>query len=97
GERWTAETARSRGLCLDVVEEGHLAQRTDALIKAIFAGSREALAISKRHLLQMSGMAIGELLDQSMQISAAARETGDAREGLAAFLEKRKPNWQPEN
>jgi methylglutaconyl-CoA hydratase len=97
GERWTAETARSYGLCLDVVEEGQLAQRTEALVKAIFAGSRESLAITKRHLYQMSGMAMADLLEQSMRVSAAARETGDAREGLAAFLEKRKPNWQPEN
>jgi methylglutaconyl-CoA hydratase len=97
GERWTAETARSYGLCLDVVEEGQLAQRTEALVKAIFAGSRESLAITKRHLYQMSGMALADLLEQSMRVSAAARETGDAREGLAAFLEKRKPNWQPES
>jgi enoyl-CoA hydratase/carnithine racemase len=31
-----------------------------------------------------------------MHVSAAARETEDAREGLAAFLEKRNPAWQPE-
>ena len=97
GERWTAETAYTRGLCLDVAEDSQLATRIEALIKAIFAGSREALAITKRHLANMSGVSMDEVLDQSMQISAAARETGDAREGLAAFLEKRKPNWQPEN
>lgn len=96
GERWTAATARARGLCLDVVDESQLAQRTENLIKAICTGSREALAITKRHLFQMSGMTMDELLEQSMQISAAARETADAREGLAAFLEKRKPRWQPE-
>jgi methylglutaconyl-CoA hydratase len=97
GERWTAETAYTRGLCLDVAEDSQLAPRIEALIKAIFAGSREALAITKRHLVNMSGVSMDEVLEQSMQISAAARETGDAREGLAAFLEKRKPNWQPEN
>jgi methylglutaconyl-CoA hydratase len=97
GERWTADTARARGLCLDVVGDDQLAQRTEALVKAILAGSREALAITKRHLSQMSGMAIDELLDLSMHVSAAARETEDAREGLNAFLEKRKPHWQPEN
>jgi methylglutaconyl-CoA hydratase len=80
-----------------VVEDSQLAARIEALIKAIFAGSREALSITKRHLVNMSGVSMSEVLEQSMQISAAARETGDAREGLAAFLEKRKPNWQPEN
>lgn len=96
GERWPAEAALARGLCLDVVAEEQLQARVDVLIKAIFTGSREALAITKRHLLNMSGISLDEVLEQSMQISAAARETGDAREGLAAFLEKRKPNWQPE-
>ncbi len=65
--------------------------------QAIFSGSREALAITKRHLINMSGVSLDDVLEQSMQISAAARETKDAREGLTAFLEKRKPNWQREN
>jgi hypothetical protein len=31
-----------------------------------------------------------------MKVSAEARETEDAREGLAAFLEKRDPAWYPQ-
>jgi enoyl-CoA hydratase/carnithine racemase len=31
-----------------------------------------------------------------MKVSAQARETPDAREGLAAFLEKRDPRWVTE-
>jgi enoyl-CoA hydratase/carnithine racemase len=33
-------------------------------------------------------------IQDSVQVSAEARESSDAREGLAAFLEKRKPKWQ---
>lgn len=95
GERWTAEQARRVGLCSDVVPDLELEARLARLIQAILAGSREAWAITKRHLLNVSPLNLDKVLDESMQISAAARETPDAREGLAAFLQKRKPAWQP--
>ena len=36
-------------------------------------------------------------LDESVELSALARKTADAREGLQAFLEKRKANWIPQD
>jgi len=60
------------------------------------SGSRSALAITKSHVQQSGNGNVVEQLKMSIGVSAEARETSDAREGLAAFLEKRKPNWQPE-
>ena len=94
GEKWTARQAQVAGICHDVVADGELANRVDGLIKSIFTGSREALSTTKHHLQKMSGVKIDQLLEQSMSVSAAARESADAREGLDAFLQKRKPNWQ---
>ncbi|HMO14911.1 MAG TPA: hypothetical protein PKD64_17215 [Pirellulaceae bacterium] len=59
------------------------------------SGSREALAITKSHWHAMSRVDVVGQLQQSMSISVHARETADAREGFNAFLEKRKPVWQP--
>jgi methylglutaconyl-CoA hydratase len=95
GEKWTADRAYTLGLCHDITEPAEFASRIEHLVQAVLSGSRQALAITKRHLDQMVGAQMANLLHASMSISAEARQTSDAREGLQAFLEKRKPNWQP--
>ncbi len=95
GEKWTAERAFTLGLCHDVVPADRLSGRVQQLIHNILSGSREALAITKEHVSRMTGGLISQQLTDSMAISAIARETADAREGLQAFLEKRNPNWLP--
>ncbi len=95
GEKWSAERGLQIGLCHDVVAPERFQERLDALTQAMLSGSREALAITKRHLDQMVGGRMLQLLRESMTVSAEARQTADAREGLQAFLEKRKPAWQP--
>lgn len=97
GEKWTAERALALGLCHDVATPEEFEARVSGLIQSILSGSKEALAITKRHLHRMAGDQMAKLLNESMEVSAEARQTSDAREGLQAFLEKRKPNWQPLN
>ena len=96
GQRITAASAKSIGLCHEVVTETLLTQRRDEWVSAILSGSPAALKISKQHVQHCSPLDVSKLIDDSIKASARARETPDAREGLAAFLEKRKPNWQPE-
>ncbi len=96
GQRITAATAKAMGICHEVVAVPLLAQRRDEWVSAILSGSPAALKISKQHLQHCSPLHVAQLIDDSTKVSARARETPDAREGLAAFLEKRKPNWQPE-
>ncbi len=95
GERLSARRAFEVGLVHDVVSDGELDQRLSNLENAILTGSPAALEITKRHLHQTAAASVVSRLRQSIEISAEARETVDAREGLAAFLEKRKPYWQP--
>ena len=94
GERVSATRAMNFGLCHDVVPADQLDDRVDQLVTAILTGSQSALAITKRHIGRCAGANIQEDLQASITVSAEARETEDAREGLAAFLEKRKPAWQ---
>ncbi len=95
GERISASTARDFNLCHDVVAKQELASRIEALTAAILTGSPSALAMTKQHIRQCLPQDLFAQLRMSVKISAQARETPDAREGLAAFLEKRKPAWQP--
>ena len=94
GERIPAERAFQLGLCHAVASPEMLDSRLSQLELAILAGSQSALSITKRHLQECAGSAVLAQLSKSVDVSAQARETSEAREGLAAFLEKRKPFWQ---
>ena len=96
GERVTSTQAAAFGMCHDVVAGSELESRRDVLLSAILAASKSALMITKRHIDRCSYGNVLDELKMSVKVSAEARETDDAREGLAAFLEKRKPNWQPQ-
>ncbi len=93
-ERMSAIRAMKIGLCYDVVADHELNKRVETLVGSMLAGSKSALAITKQHLADCSNGTLVDQIKMSMQVSAEARETADAREGLAAFLEKREPAWQ---
>jgi len=95
GRRQSAADAAKTGLVYQVVSAGSsLADSVKLLTESIMLGSPEALAITRRHLNDVGGNDLVTRIRQSIEVSATARASDDAREGLAAFLEKRKPNWQ---
>lgn len=95
GRNVSADTALRMGLVHEVVRADELSERVGDWTRTILSGSPAAMAITKRLLLDAAADQLSEQLDMAMEISARARETADAREGLAAFLEKRPPAWQP--
>jgi methylglutaconyl-CoA hydratase len=94
GRRQSAENASKAGLVYEVVLLESLDESVRSLTESIMLGSPEALAITRRHLDEVGGNDLVARIRQSIEVSASARASEDAREGLAAFLEKRKPNWQ---
>ena len=98
GMRWDADHALNVGLCVDVVKPNQLTARVDELTRSILQGARSALAITKKQIASCVGDQqtdhLAAQLQQAVQVSAEARRTDDAREGLDAFLHKRKPTWQ---
>lgn len=97
GERVPAQKAIGLNLCHDVVPTDQFESRMESLVASVLTGSKSALAITKQHLADCLSSDLIAQVKKSVQVSAQARETEDAREGLAAFLEKRKPNWQPQS
>lgn len=98
GRRVSADDALRIGLCHEVVPaEETLNARRDALVAAILAGAPSALTLTKNTLQRCAADDLSRQLDFAMDVSAKARETDDAREGLAAFLEKRPPGWAPKS
>jgi methylglutaconyl-CoA hydratase len=95
GEQWTAEAARRAGFFHELTPAASLESRAKALTASILTGAPSALAVTKQHLQACTTSDLERQLIDGMRHSAEARETTDAREGLAAFLEKRKPKWAP--
>ncbi len=53
----------------------------------------KGLAASKRLLAEVPGMDVDEAFAWTQQLSSELFRSDEAREGMAAFLEKRPPNW----
>jgi methylglutaconyl-CoA hydratase len=57
------------------------------------ANSPQSLAATKRLLAAQNRAWLDAAIAEAMEANAQARETEDFHEGIAAFLEKRKPVW----
>ncbi len=86
----TAEQALSHGLVADVCEDAGLGERAAAWAERLAAGPTRALALTKQALNQASFPDLERRLEEEATRQAAAAMTDDAREGVRAFLEKRR-------
>lgn len=96
GEKISAERALQVGLVNAVAGEGELDAQVEAFIeRQILPKSASSLRIAsqaaRRHLTQSYEQAIGQVEHLYLKTLMA---THDANEGIASFLEKRKPVWQ---
>lgn len=93
GRTLAADEMLRLGFCHFVCAPEELETKRRELCASILTGSPGALAATKQHLRSCAAGMMTAQLDQSEKLSAIMRESEDAREGLAAFLEKREPNW----
>ena len=82
------------GLVHEVVSDDELKQRTMEMAKEIAAGPRTALAETKKLLLDSDSLSLDEELRREREKNRDSGNSGDAIEGIKAFLEKRDPKFE---
>jgi len=93
-ERFDAEQACRLGLVHEVVEVQELDAKLDSIVEFLLAAGPVAQAAAKDLIRAVSNKPIdSELIQDCALRIARLRASSEAREGLSAFLEKRKPNW----
>jgi methylglutaconyl-CoA hydratase len=96
GEAMDAATALRIGLVHEAVDPGSLAAAADGVLGALLAGAPGAQAEIKRLIRHATGRSdAGDeaMLADTARWIARVRAGPEAREGLSAFLERRKPRW----
>ena len=94
GKFFTSEEAERLGLVNEVVAPERLEARALELAGLLKANSPESMAATKRLLAAQNRPWLDAALAESLAANAESRATHDFREGVAAFLEKRKPVWK---
>jgi methylglutaconyl-CoA hydratase len=92
GEAVDSASALQWGMVNAVTPPDECLERAVELAGRFAACAPQALATTKHQLDEASGRARN--LRGAAAVSAAQRETDEAREGIGAFLEKRPPRWE---
>src|SRR5438067_12190955 len=93
GELIDAARAKEIGLVNRVVAKDDLMNEAQKFAQSVLQGAPGALAQTKRLVEELWSRAVKRDVDLALKYHMHARESDEAREGIAAFNEKRKPNW----
>ncbi len=94
GDMIDAQVAKEWGLVNKVVPAEKLEYTTMELANKLAQKSPIALQMGKQAFYGMSDMEFGKAIEYSNEMFAALCVTEDAKEGVDAFLNKRKPVWK---
>ncbi|MEZ5647610.1 MAG: enoyl-CoA hydratase/isomerase family protein [Alphaproteobacteria bacterium] len=92
-EKFSADEAYRIGFIHKIVTAENLEEEVDKIIDLLLLGGPQALVAAKQ-LVSDIGVALDQnLIDATAQKISEIRKTPEGREGVGAFLEKRKPTW----
>jgi len=94
GRKLTAAEAHAWGLVSEVVEADALAVRAAEIAAQFAALPTRGIGMTKRLIDHAVTSSLEDQLEREAQLQAAATQTDDFKEGVAAFLEKRSPEFR---
>lgn len=95
GERFSADEAHRLGLVHDVCATGKLDDRVQEVVALLLLAGPAAQAAAKCLIQDVAGRSRDSaLIEYSAQSIARLRASAEAKEGIAAFLQKRPPFWR---
>jgi enoyl-CoA hydratase/carnithine racemase len=83
------------GLINRIVPAAQLMEEAMSLARTALQGGPQSIAQTKKVLDELWPSSFDHELDVTLLHHLSARNSSEAREGVAAFLEKRSPKWQP--
>ncbi len=93
-ERFSAERAQQIGLVHEVCERDELDATVARLVEPLIAGAPLAQQAAKDLIAAIDGHAIDDAVsEETARRIAHQRASDEARDGIAAFLDKRSPSW----
>lgn len=93
GRMWPAADAAQARLVTELAEPGQALARALALAETIAENAPLALAASKQVLIRSVEWTLDEMFTRQEEFVDPVRQSADAKEGAAAFIEKRPPRW----
>jgi methylglutaconyl-CoA hydratase len=93
GRIFDAAEAHAFGLVTQIIPADILLSRARELATSLLSASPGSLMRTKLLLRRCAEIEIDREIELAVQENAAIRSTAEFKEGLAAFLEKRPPNW----
>jgi enoyl-CoA hydratase len=94
GEPITAERALEWGLVNAVVPAGDVTAATERLVARILAGGPDAVRLQKALIVRWREADLASAVRAGIDAFVAAYATGEPREGMRAYLDKRAPRWR---
>ena len=94
GDVIDAPTALDWSLVNQVVPAARLDSAVQDLLERVTRGSAESKGIGKQALYAQIDLDQAKAYAYAVEVMAATSQLPDAREGMRAFLEKRKPQWR---
>jgi enoyl-CoA hydratase len=94
GEAFPASVLAAHGVVNRVVPSGQALDAALQLARTIAANGPMAVAVSRRVLKESIDWSLEELFPRQFELTAPVFVSQDAREGAAAFTERRTPVWQ---
>jgi enoyl-CoA hydratase/carnithine racemase len=93
GQAFTAEEALAAGIVTEVVPQENLIERARAAAVALAALPPESIRLTKQLMKRPVAAEVAGQMAEEARVFAERLQSAEAKEAMAAFMEKRKPDF----